>query len=523
MTVRILVGKVEEKAPLLEAESFDAVFCDPPYGLSFMGKAWDHGVPGPETWAAIGRTMKPGAHLLAFGGTRTFHRLTCAIEDAGLEIRDCLVWLYLSGFPKSLDIGRQVDGVDGVAMTREACLRFTAWMRSTGITAKQIATATDSFMASHYLSAKERPAIPTPEHMDAMRPYLPADIPPWVEELVEARRVGSENVKQRPVVGERLAADFLTSRPVSVAAQGLETVGRRLIQDTEAFTMDAKAWTGYGTALKPAWEPVILAMKSTDGTFAANALRHGVSGLNIDGSRIAVEGGSPAAATRAARADMPRNREDAPIQNRTSLERYREVRPGEDLGRWPANVLLEEGSSAALDAQSGTLQSGNRAAGEYGMMGFNGNGTKPMPAIQGDSGGASRMFYCAKPDSAERNAGLGDLPLQECRTGLAGAMPTDDAGAARDRFRKAARNIHPTVKPIDLCAYLAKLLLPPPRQDGKSRRILVPFSGSGSEIIGALRAGWEDVVAIEMDPAYVEIARRRIRHDCGLFQPVVVE
>ena len=112
-TFRLLAGDVSEILPTLEAESFDAVLCDPPYGLKFMGKAWDHGVPGEPVWREVLRVVKPGAHLVAFGGTRTFHRLAVGIEDAGFEIRDCLLWLYGQGFPKSLDISKAIDKAAG--------------------------------------------------------------------------------------------------------------------------------------------------------------------------------------------------------------------------------------------------------------------------------------------------------------------------------------------------------------------------------------------------------------------------
>src|ERR1035437_1690930 len=122
----------------MDAESVDAVVCDPPYGLAFMGKEWDHGVPGVPFWTEALRVLKPGGHLLAFGGTRTFHRLTCAIEDAGFEIRDCLSWLYGSGFPKSLDVSKAIDKAAGaereVTGQRPAHTSSAAWRKAEGRT-----------------------------------------------------------------------------------------------------------------------------------------------------------------------------------------------------------------------------------------------------------------------------------------------------------------------------------------------------------------------------------------------------
>lgn len=412
-----------------------------------------------------------------------------------------------SGFPKSRDIGRDVDALDAVGPRRDRALRFTAWMRSTGISSATINEATGSNMASHYLTDKEQPEIPTAAMFDALRPHLPP-VPDEIEALVRSRQVESENVKRRPVVAEVTGADLLNSRPVAIAAQGLERAGRRVYAKTAPHSIDAKRWHGYGTALKPAHEPVTVAMKPLDGTFAANALRHGVSGLNIDDSRIAVAGGSPAAARRDAAQDAPRNREDGPIQNRTSEERYREARLGEEIGRWPANVLLGHAAAcelegacgpecpvAVLDSQSGIVEEKEPSVVRKGETGSDrlgntspafGAENRPSGTVtgvnRGDAGGASRFFYCAKPDSDERNGSR-----------------------------------HPTLKPCDLTGYLARMMLPPPRRPGEPpRRILVPFAGAGSEVIGCLRAGWDEVVAVEMSPEFCADIRRRVYREFGL-------
>lgn len=347
--------------------AFDAVLCDPPYGLKFMGKAWDHGVPSADTWEIVSSVLKPGAPLLAFGGTRTFHRLTCTIEDAGFEIRDCLAWLYGQGFPKS------------------------------------------------------------------------------------------HNLKG--------------------------------------------AFQGYGTALKPAWEPCILAMKPTAGTFAENALAHGVAGLNVDGCRIAGPKGVPASLSNAGAlgwgtgGDMSRKE----TQN----------------GRWPANVMLDEDAAAMLDEQSGERGGGfgteNRVEGS-GRYGKFSGATKGRVVGFGDSGGASRFFYVAKASRSEREAGLGGFGDHDSSVGdrrPSGNMNQRIHGVENRRDIKA-RNHHPTVKPLAVCEWLARLILPPKRDT--PRRLLVPFSGSGSEMIGALRAGWEEVWGIEIDPEYCRIAEARLAH-----------
>lgn len=389
MRVRLLRGSVEDILPTLDAESFDASLCDPPYGLSFMGKAWDHGVPGAAIWAEVERCLRPGAHLLAFGGTRTFHRLTVGIEDGGFEIRDCLAWLYGSGFPKSLDVSKAIDAALG-----------------------------------------------------------------------ETREVVGVN----PNGGRRGSSSF-----GQIRTDGSD------VAVTAPAAVEAKAWSGYGTALKPAWEPCILAMKPTAGTFAANALAHGVAGLAIDAGRIACDSKAWGSGNR----DSWRESEGRADRQ---TERYGEADQNPS-GRWPANVLLDEEAAQVLDAQSGHMIDGDdgRRNGVANVT-LHGLGARAEPwGGYGGEGGASRFFYTAKADRAERQGSR-----------------------------------HPTLKPMDLCAYLARLLLPPVRSDGKPRRILVPFSGAGSEMIGCLRAGWDEVVGIERETEYVADAERRIRAEFGL-------
>jgi site-specific DNA-methyltransferase (adenine-specific) len=404
---RIIQADVLEALPTLGAESMDACLTDPPYGLKFMGKMWDHGVPGEAVWREVLRVLKPGAMLLAFGGTRTHHRLMVAIEDAGFEIRDCLMWLYGSGFPKSLDISKAIDKAAGA----------------------------------------ERKTI--------------AEIPDrWT--------------------GKGSSLNFSTDRPQ-------ETVNVQ----PDPVTPAAHTWQGYGTALKPAWEPIILAMKPLDGTFAENALKHGVAGLNVDGGRIDT--------FRPGEYERLKRRGDTPRQDFTGgrLHSGAEYTPKviesgmSPAGRWPANVLLDEDTTARLDAEAGDVPSGGRLTGdEPRSQGFSGvccgDGKGPRSwEPYADNGGPSRFFYTAKASSSERG---------------------ED-------------NSHPTVKPVDLAAYLAKLILPPE----SPRHLLVPFCGSGSEIIGALRAGWDKVTGIELDPEYALLAHNRIRQDAPLLNTVMAD
>jgi DNA modification methylase len=399
----ILLGDCRERMRELDAESVDAVVTDPPYHLTqasrggsprtndpatpygrtrlgsagFMGKTWDGGdvAHDPTLWAEAFRVMKPGAHLVAFGGTRTFHRLTCAIEDAGFEIRDCLSWLYGSGFPKSLDVSKAIDKAAGCVRPRVAGGCGSAGTIST---------------------------------------------------------VGL-------VPGEAISG--------------------------EAISGEAIRWNGWGTALKPAWEPIILARKPLIGTVAANVLAHGTGAINVDGCRIGT--------------GEPLGREN----HSTSTFNHKNTTPFVDnsrgLGRWPANVLLDEEAARALDIQSGMLTSGANPTRRMTGLGYHGaDGQDECNAPRGaDSGGASRFFYTAKASRSDREAG----------------------------------NNHPTVKPVSLMRWLVRLVTPP------GGLVLDPFAGSGSTGVAAEAEGLR-FVGIELDPEYAEIARRRIENVAPLFE-----
>jgi DNA modification methylase len=247
--------------------SIDSIVTDPPYGLSFMGKRWDYDVPSVEVWAECLRVLKPGGHLLAFAGTRTQHRMAVRIEDAGFEIRDMIAWVYGSGFPKSLDVSKAIDKNNGEVGRLH---KFTEWMRTTGLSAKQINDATDTFMGSHYLTDKSQPAIPTRALWSKLRP-LCGFIPAWVDELVD--RIEAE----REVVGQH---------QTDMGGLGGERLGQKGGDITIAATSEAKQWQGWGTALKPALEPITVARKPLIGTVAENVLQHGTGAINVDGGRV---------------------------------------------------------------------------------------------------------------------------------------------------------------------------------------------------------------------------------------------
>ena len=249
------LGDCLEVLPSLPDSSVDAVVTDPPYGLSFMGKNWDHGVPGEQFWREVLRVAKPGAHLLAFGGTRTYHRLACAIEDAGWEIRDCLGWVYSTGFPKSLDVSKAIDKRGGVVPWQADFARHLRDVKPKDLSANAInahvANGTKSNFWGHFIDTTSQPLLPTVDQYRALRELLPIDSA-WDAMFLPAA--------EREVVG--VSPHYCAGRSVDnfgVAGDG--TTGQRNRDITAPATDAARQWAGWGTSLKPSFEPVIWATK----------------------------------------------------------------------------------------------------------------------------------------------------------------------------------------------------------------------------------------------------------------------
>ena len=277
---RLLRGDCEQVLRRFGSGSVDAIVTDPPYGLGFMGKKWDAAVPGVNVWRECLRVLKPGGHILAFAGTRTQHRMAAAIEDAGFEIRDLILWVYATGYPKALDVSKAIDATDAKDQQRARRLRFTEWVRSQGVTAKQIDAATGTNMGGHYVSPKSQPAIMTREHLELCR-HLFADVPEWVQAETNQRSVESENLAKRKVIATRRAHDLKTDRPVAIAAQNKRNTTHKEIEITEPSTPEGLAWKGWYTAIKPACEPITLARKPLAGTVAETVLEFGTGALNV--------------------------------------------------------------------------------------------------------------------------------------------------------------------------------------------------------------------------------------------------
>lgn len=526
MSVKILEGDCLSVMPTLEPDSIDAVVTDPPYhltagkkggsgeasvnasspagrarvGTGFMGKRWDGGDVAfrSETWAEALRVAKPGAHLVAFGGTRTFHRLAVAIEDAGWEIRDTLSWLYGSGFPKSLDVSKAIDKRPGVTRHAEFAAHLRERMTASGFT--------NTFDVAEKVVGRRTGAVanwqkyqwPEAKWWPSLRDVLGLD-EKWGSVIAEA---------EREKTGER-DATLLAVAPGQGADRGAVT-----LDITTPNTSPAKKWEGWGTALKPAWEPIILARKPFKGTVAENVQQHGTAALNIDGCRIATEAGANLdggrISSKADGWDRPWKHDVGAL--RAAHERGTDaVAKAELLGRWPANLILDEESAAMLDEQSGTLTSGARSGARYvskfqGTYGaFNGGVEKPC---EGSEGGASRFFYTAKASRSEREAGLEGMPERRLKT-LQDNGGDFRTGSGMERSTKAA-NHHPTVKPLDLMQWLCRLVTPP------GGLILDPFCGSGSTGRAAVAEGFS-FIGIEKEPEYAAIARARIADYAPLF------
>jgi DNA modification methylase len=434
MQYNINHANIKDWAANYNGEPFDGILCDPPYELGFMGKSWDSsGIAfDQDMWADLLKILKPGGHLLAFSGSRTYHRMAVAIEDAGFEIRDMIEWVYGSGFPKSLNIGKAVDKVQG--NERE----FVG-------------------MRNPHLDGGKRKSYTAGTGVDY-----------------------GEYKKNEMVNGE--IPEYKGSSP----------------------------YEGYGTALKPAHEPCVLARKPLEKgmTVATNALKHGTGGLNIDGSRVGFDVDSE-----------PNNRPNYRAHKITNkaFNKFsgddRTVSKADDksetnfnsTGRFPAN-LIHDGSDEVVGLFPAKAEGKDNF--KHSATSIFGSKTKD-DSYNGNSksswGSAARFFYTAKASKSERNAGLDGF--EEKRE--SDRVKDDGVGGdnPRNRSNNARANHHPTVKPLSLTKYLANLIKPP-----TGGRLLVPFSGSGSEMIGALQAGWEYVEGVELTEEYIPIAEARIKH-----------
>ena len=509
--MNIIHGDCLEELKKLEDNSVDAVVTDPPYGLSntkpaqvadvlkawvtgdteaapatkggFMNASWDSFVPPPAVWEECMRVLKPGGHMAVFAGARTQDLMGLSIRLAGFEIRDTLGWVYGSGFPKSMDISKAIDKQrNDKQETLAVTSRLSELASAAGISRKDVDSHMGtSDMGGWWLSTlPHRCVVPSVENWAKLRDFIPGahelDAEVWrlngrkgtPGEAWEKREV--TGVYEQPSAASMWVANYMdTKRPVAKERRDIPA------------TSDAQRWDGWGTALKPAIEPIILARKPLDGTVAGNVLAHGVGGLNIDACRVGNE----------SRINLPAgnkaNSGGVYKFSNAEVDAFNGAKPTEVAGRFPANVLLDEHAATEMDRQSGVLKTGAwdgkrstpKTDAVYGYR--EGGNENSRPA---DSGGASRFFpvfkYQAKAPKRER-------PVIEREDGT--------------------KIQHPTVKPLALLEWLVELIAPP------GGVVLDPFAGSGTTLQAALNKGFTPI-GIEQDADYIKLIEKRLEGTC---------
>jgi len=502
--MQLILNDCKRELLWMKDNSIDSVVTDPPYELKFMGKKWDgSGIAyDVEMWKEVLRVLKPGGHLLSFGATRTHHRMMVAIEDAGFEIRDCLMWMYGTGFPKNYNISKAID-------------------KAAGAEREVVGQRKDILLKQG------------------------ADLKRGERKIVESFDAGAPERNN-----------------------GFTTVSADI---TAPATLEAEQWEGWGTALKPAYEPIVLARKPlAEKTIVANVLEYGVGGINIDESRVGTEGAT-------------KRSHQSSFQNegiKGNVHATRGYRSEHDVikleaGRFPANVLFthhsecklignkvvkgdghapklskgnpfggkndqkheeryfnqevvedwichEECPIRILDSQSGILKSGKMdSIAKGGKFNTYGKMYERRVVNSASKGGASRFFYCAKASKSERNAGLDSFPDKVAKVSYSNRVcstcgkhelqtildrrclcenPTWETGRL-----KPTKNTHPTVKPLKLMEYLVKLITPP------NGTVLDPFMGSGSTGCACATSGF-NFIGIELEKDSHDIAKKRIEY-----------
>jgi DNA modification methylase len=505
--INLLNGNCLDLMRSMPDNSVDSIVTDPPYGLNFMGKKWDCSVPSVEIWAECLRVLKPGGHLLAFAGTRTQHRMAVNIEDAGFEIRDMIAWVYGSGFPKSLDVSKAIDKRGGNAgLTAQIGAAIKAARESRGMSASEC----DKIFCGGTTNWSWFEGRPTGQR--APTPTTFAKIAEAWPELVHLAEAVAE--ADREVIGQDTKARS-TSGASALPTMGGETVYQSW-DITAPATESARQWQGWGTALKPALEPITVARKPLISTVAANVLEHGTGALNIDGCRVGeFHNVTPSGVDR-------RNAALAEAGYRPSTYQMGEKTPNTPPGRWPAN-LIHDGSDEILKNFPSSVSPwiGDANKGAKGGVMFGGSQQSISDKTEyRDAGSAARFFYCAKASKRDREEGLDDFAKK------ASGMVSNTSGQHMTRrdegYEVAPRaNHHPTVKPTDLMRYLCRLVTPP------KGIVLDPFMGSGSTGKAAVLEGF-GFVGMELDADFFKIAQARVSSgnqsndaQCELFDGVI--
>ena len=512
-------GNMLDMLEVIKPNSIDSIITDPPYGLTsivkrfgkedsaeaqygkdgsfqrlskgFMGKEWDgSGIEyNINAWRNCYEVLKPGGYLLAFGGSRTFHRIACAIEDAGFEIRDTIMWLYGSGFPKSMDISKSLDKRNG--RNENKFKELGNYLKEKIIDTDNICAEKIGFSPALVRFWKLGERIPNKETWLKLKSIYNLDNDfDWLIEREEA---------ERKVIGRK---------EKQMSGWNMDGTTKFLDRDiTLPLTDLAKQWQGWGTALKPSYEPIIVARKPVENTVVDNVMKYGVGGINIDECRVGVTGGVK-------KVEVYPNTESKTTKFGCN-GKIEEL----NNGRFPANTILtydetdfKEVCGGMPDTKSGNISKEYKQNTRFNIAEKGKGGNLDFTNCYGDSGSASRYFYCAKASKKDRDDGMNEFEEKQLyyddRRGNSFDIfvKRDEDGKPTNNKRK---NIHPTVKPIELMQYLIRLVTP------KGGVILDPFNGSGSTGKAAMYENAEKdkgykYIGIELTDEYLPISKARI-------------
>jgi DNA modification methylase len=550
--VKLMLGDNISSLKKLPDNSIDSVVTDGPYGLSFMNKKWDYDVPSVEFWKEVYRVLKPGGHVLSFGGTRTYHRMTVNIEDAGFEIRDQIMWLYSTGFPKSHNISKAIDKNYG--MIDQSILdvknKLKELYKKSGKTITKI-NKECGFNAAGYIrteSIKPDPwvnTLPTLEKWKIIKNVINYNSNDMDNFFIEA---------ERDVIGSKQSGLFNGGEGNSVGGTIVDNVDL-----TKSKTKEGQTWEGWGTALKPANEPICVARKPlSEKSVAENVLKWGTGGINIDGCRVghnepirpmkAQEGGNKVYGQAGRKEDTTELKEEGRFPANIILEcicdevikgekgEVKEIKgliknngevygggKGKNTSDYISKCIVGDKGDIhtnpmcpcyMLDEQSGVSKSSKASmklpkTGSFtglseGVTDYN----KITERGHNDKGGASRFFYQAKVSKSERNMGLDgfeDKTSQLNSGGIGRKTSVEKRLDSNGENAPTTKNTHPTIKPVNLMAYLCRLVTPP------NGIVLDPFMGSGSTGIAAQLEGFR-FCGMELDEDYFKIVEARIEN-----------